>query len=350
MSAELKIEGSILIPASVAAHVGAAAALFLADIAEEWCYRRKENRLYQDMVYRSFERMEERTGLSGKQQRTVVSLLESAGYCEAVAINHGMQRRRYFKLSEEVKIWAQMVYGRKRPLGQDDPALEGLIDPALEGRTKNGIVIDTTDRRVLLRKSTSDSAALAHDPDAEEALEDEGVPHDRQDTLEANHDATTRTAKDVGVADRPVGRNKILPPDDPAPFQAFWDLYAKPEGRYPSERKWASLPLKDRLAVMDHLPYFLKLKPERQFRPLAMTYLNQKRWLDGTDMPADAGPRPPTLAEAHAYRMMRGWITRPVDKWFLARNTKDWKVKGDKIVDWKSDLELWMMNEQDRQG
>tara|TARA_R100000700_G_C3100095_1_gene97525 strand:- start:24 stop:650 length:627 start_codon:yes stop_codon:yes gene_type:complete len=64
-------------------------------------------------------------------------------------------------------------------------------------------------------------------------------------------------------------------------FSVFWDLYDKKIGdKSKCIKKWNNLKDKDRSKIMDTLPDFLKLIPDKQYQPYPMTYLNNRRWED----------------------------------------------------------------------
>ena len=68
-------------------------------------------------------------------------------------------------------------------------------------------------------------------------------------------------------------------------FEIFWDLYDKREGRATVEYKWKHLDFKDQQAIIDHVPKYVAATPDKKFRKLPMTYINQKTWLD-EDLPS----------------------------------------------------------------
>ena len=64
------------------------------------------------------------------------------------------------------------------------------------------------------------------------------------------------------------------------PFGDFWNLYGKKVGRKKSEAKWKRLTNKDRAAIMEHLPNYIRNTPDVQYRKNPETYLNAESWND----------------------------------------------------------------------
>ncbi len=64
-------------------------------------------------------------------------------------------------------------------------------------------------------------------------------------------------------------------------FSVFWDLYDKKVGdKSKCVKKWNNLKDEDRSKIINTLPVFLKLIPDKQFQPYPMSYLNGNRWED----------------------------------------------------------------------
>lgn len=64
-------------------------------------------------------------------------------------------------------------------------------------------------------------------------------------------------------------------------FLVFWDLYDKKKGdKNACEKKWNKLTDQQRAKIIETIPVFLGEIKDKQFQPLAATYLNQKRWED----------------------------------------------------------------------
>lgn len=64
------------------------------------------------------------------------------------------------------------------------------------------------------------------------------------------------------------------------PFEDFWNLYGKKVGRKKAEAKWKRLSNKDRAAIMEHLPNYIRNTPDVQYRKNPETYLNSESWND----------------------------------------------------------------------
>jgi DNA-binding PadR family transcriptional regulator len=83
--------------------------------------------------------------------------------------------------------------------------------------------------------------------------------------------SASRTNKDISNKD-------II--DINIPFENFWNLYDKKVGRPKSEKKWNKLNDRDRKAVMDYLPGYIKATPDKQYRKNPETFLNNRSWED----------------------------------------------------------------------
>ena len=74
--------------------------------------------------------------------------------------------------------------------------------------------------------------------------------------------------------------NTLSNKDGEVAFLEFWDLYGKKEGKATAEKKWNALNEKDRVAILAHVPKYVKATPEIEYRKNPTTYLNQRTWLD----------------------------------------------------------------------
>lgn len=64
-------------------------------------------------------------------------------------------------------------------------------------------------------------------------------------------------------------------------FDEFWQCYPKKVGKTVCEKKYNSIPEKDRLIIKNTIDDFVKNKPFKDYvHPNPLTYINQKRWLD----------------------------------------------------------------------
>lgn len=85
------------------------------------------------------------------------------------------------------------------------------------------------------------------------------------------------------------------------PFSEAWDLYDKKVDRKKAERKWNSLPDKDKRSAMMHIPLYVASTPNKQFRRNFSTYLNNRSWeneiIDNNDQSSGLAARTRALAE-----------------------------------------------------
>ena len=65
-----------------------------------------------------------------------------------------------------------------------------------------------------------------------------------------------------------------------AQFMRFWDMYGKKVGKVKTQKKFLKLSQKTRNAIFEHVPKYVKAKPDKQFRKDPLTYLNSEIWLD----------------------------------------------------------------------
>lgn len=64
-------------------------------------------------------------------------------------------------------------------------------------------------------------------------------------------------------------------------FDKAWDLYQKKVGDKQKLRdKWNRLPLRDRKAIIEYIPFYVAATPDKKFRKNFQTFLNQKGWKD----------------------------------------------------------------------
>lgn len=64
------------------------------------------------------------------------------------------------------------------------------------------------------------------------------------------------------------------------PFEDFWSAYPRKQGKSEAQKKWLKLSESDRKQVMAFLTRKPYAQTEKQFIPMASTFLNQKRWED----------------------------------------------------------------------
>ena len=63
-------------------------------------------------------------------------------------------------------------------------------------------------------------------------------------------------------------------------FDQWWNLYDKKEGREPALKSWNKLTEPEKNKCLSIVEEYVKSKPDKQYRPMASTYLNQKRFND----------------------------------------------------------------------
>lgn len=68
-------------------------------------------------------------------------------------------------------------------------------------------------------------------------------------------------------------------------FNKFWNLYDKKANYTKCFAKWRKLSKKDKDKINETLPHYLKFTPDKQFRKLPETYLNQRVWEDELYLP-----------------------------------------------------------------
>ena len=72
-------------------------------------------------------------------------------------------------------------------------------------------------------------------------------------------------------------------------FDIFWDLYDKKVGdKEKLKKKWASLKDDDRSSIIDYIPKYKMIQPEKKFRKDPQTFFNNSSWNDeliGSDVP-----------------------------------------------------------------
>lgn len=83
-------------------------------------------------------------------------------------------------------------------------------------------------------------------------------------------------------------------------FEEFWDLYDKKTGKEECRRLWKALGQKDREAIMDYLPGYVRSTPDPTYRKNPKTFLNKKNrhWEDEIVISGNTGNRPDILREA----------------------------------------------------
>ena len=80
------------------------------------------------------------------------------------------------------------------------------------------------------------------------------------------------------------------------PFDTFWDLYDyKSTNKKTAQAKWSRLTNKQRQAVIEHLPAYVKSTPDKKYRKHPISYLNQEHW----NTPIETSNSPATKPQGH---------------------------------------------------
>ena len=96
-----------------------------------------------------------------------------------------------------------------------------------------------------------------------------------------NANALRTHSEPNAIKEKKVKESKVNKKKVNIDFSVFWELYNKKVGdKFKVEKKWNNLKDVDRSSIMDTLPAFLKLIPDKQFQPYPMSYLNGRRWED----------------------------------------------------------------------
>lgn len=83
---------------------------------------------------------------------------------------------------------------------------------------------------------------------------------------------------------------------DESDFETFWNAYGKKTGRKKAEAKWKRLKQDDKQQILETVEMYVQSKPDPQYRPNPLTYLNGELWKDEIIMPE------PTQAELDSRR------------------------------------------------
>ena len=72
-------------------------------------------------------------------------------------------------------------------------------------------------------------------------------------------------------------------------FDIFWDLYDKKVGdKVKLKKKWESLQDSDRKSIIEYIPKYKNIQPDKKFRKDPQTFFNNSSWNDeliGLDVP-----------------------------------------------------------------
>lgn len=67
---------------------------------------------------------------------------------------------------------------------------------------------------------------------------------------------------------------------EPPLFQNVWELYDRKDAKQNAIKAWGKLTDREKQKALQHIPAFVKAHPDKKYRPMLATYLNQKRFLD----------------------------------------------------------------------
>ncbi|MCK8493144.1 hypothetical protein M0L20_14840 [Spirosoma sp. RP8] len=76
---------------------------------------------------------------------------------------------------------------------------------------------------------------------------------------------------------------------EPDLFEQFYDLYGKKFDRKKAAAKFNRLSRADQLAILEHVPLYVKSTPNPEYRKNPLTYLNGECWKDPIDLSKSAG-------------------------------------------------------------
>lgn len=84
-------------------------------------------------------------------------------------------------------------------------------------------------------------------------------------------------------------------------FNDFWELYDKKVGdKSKLEKKWIKLPQKEKYKIMEYLPKYKMITPNKQYRKMPETFLNNKSWNDELIIPKELM----NSTDANAFKLM----------------------------------------------
>jgi hypothetical protein len=73
---------------------------------------------------------------------------------------------------------------------------------------------------------------------------------------------------------------KLQPLKSDDGFNEFWELYKRKDNKSKALKSWKRLKSKDKVAIMANVKLFVLAHPDVKYRPMAVTYLNGRRWED----------------------------------------------------------------------
>lgn len=102
---------------------------------------------------------------------------------------------------------------------------------------------------------------------------------EQQNEQPVNNERTT-DEQPVNTNNNINNKNNIKKKELNISFESFWDLYDKKSGKKKSEIKWGSLTNQDREDIMEFIPRYKKVQPDKKFRKDPMTFFNNESWKD----------------------------------------------------------------------
>jgi hypothetical protein len=145
-------------------------------------------------------------------------------------------------------------------------------------------------------------------------------------------------------------------------FENFLKLYDKNVEQENCESLWNNLTEREKIACLEYIPAYIKLKPNKRFRKKSLDYLKNKNWENKTpsfpsipapvtnsqDIPPDTHEtkqifKPPTLDEVSAYCNERNNGIDPIAflNHYEAVGWRYGKGPGKPIKDWKACVRTW---------
>jgi hypothetical protein len=133
-------------------------------------------------------------------------------------------------------------------------------------------------------------------------------------------------------------------------FNEFWELYNKKNDKVKSQKKWLSLSQKVKEQIMEYVPKYILLTPDKQFRKNPLTFFNNQSWNDEIETPnktkTDILPYPERVEfmvfirdncriQKEDFEKYKNNLERKHDV-FKREGWIDWR--GKIITDWKAEV------------
>lgn len=108
-------------------------------------------------------------------------------------------------------------------------------------------------------------------------IENYNIYQQKEQEKEQQEDNSRTTAEQQKNINKNVKNEKKV---KNIPFSEFWNAYGKKEGRKKAQEKWERLTAKKQRLALEHVPKYVAATPDKTFRKLAITYLNNETWTD----------------------------------------------------------------------